>query len=178
MMGQWFHFEDHRLDDAVRWLRDLGVTHLRTGLSWADSFRPDALKWFDRQMRALEPFAVTLTFCFTPEHRGAAAGGIRRILCRDAAPLRRAAARTAATGEVTAGIGAARVSSPLPGWSNHLTCHGPGGTCLNDQLQMCFGADRQSIRRPVGLWKRAHARAPFTDRPLRTTPVGSRHPRS
>ncbi|HJT06368.1 MAG TPA: beta-xylosidase [Stellaceae bacterium] len=67
---QWFHFEDHRLDDAARWLRDLGVTHLRTGLSWADSFRPGALDWFDRQMRALEPFAVTLTFCFTPEHRG------------------------------------------------------------------------------------------------------------
>lgn len=67
---QWFHFEDHRLDDAVRWLRDLGVTYLRTGLSWADSFRPDALRWFDRQMRALEPFDVTLTFCFTPEHRG------------------------------------------------------------------------------------------------------------
>jgi len=67
---QWFHFEDHRLDDAVRWLRDLGVTHLRTGLSWADSFRPGALDWFDRQMRALESFAVTLTFCFTPEHRG------------------------------------------------------------------------------------------------------------
>ena len=39
---QWFHFEDHRLDDAVRWLRDLGVKHLRTGLSWADSLRPDA----------------------------------------------------------------------------------------------------------------------------------------
>src|SRR3954464_2430501 len=29
---QWFHFEDHRLDDAVRWLRKLGVRHLRTGL--------------------------------------------------------------------------------------------------------------------------------------------------
>jgi beta-xylosidase len=67
---QWFHFEDHRLDDAVRWLRDLGVTDLRTGLSWADIFRPDALAWFDRQMRALEPFRVTVTFCFTPEHRG------------------------------------------------------------------------------------------------------------
>ena len=39
---QWFHFEDHRLDDAVRWLRRLGVKHLRTGLSWADSFRPNA----------------------------------------------------------------------------------------------------------------------------------------
>jgi beta-xylosidase len=67
---QWFHFEDHRLDDAVRWFRRLGVRHVRTGLSWADSFRPGALQWFDRQMAALECFDVTLTFCFTPEHRG------------------------------------------------------------------------------------------------------------
>jgi len=69
---QWFHFEDHRLDDAVAWLRRLGVRHLRTGLSWADSFRPDALSWFDRQMEALAEFDVTVTFCFTPEHRGIA----------------------------------------------------------------------------------------------------------
>jgi beta-xylosidase len=67
---QWFHFEDHRLDDAVRWLKKLGVRKLRTGLSWADSFRPDADAWFDRQMAALEDFDVTVTFCFTPEHRG------------------------------------------------------------------------------------------------------------
>jgi beta-xylosidase len=67
---QWFHFEDHRLDQAVQWLRRLGVRHLRTGLSWADSFRPNALAWFDRQMQALAEFDVTLTFCFTPEHRG------------------------------------------------------------------------------------------------------------
>ncbi len=67
---QWFHFEDHRLDDAVRWLRKLGVTYLRTGLSWADSLRPNALAWFDRQMKALEGFDVTVTFCFTPESAG------------------------------------------------------------------------------------------------------------
>jgi beta-xylosidase len=67
---QWFHFEDHRLDDAVRWLRDLGVRHVRTGLSWADSYRPGADAWFDRVVRALEPFDVTATFCFTPEHHG------------------------------------------------------------------------------------------------------------
>jgi beta-xylosidase len=67
---QWFHFDDHRLDDAVRWMKRLGVKHVRTGLSWADSFRPDADAWFDRQMAALEAFDVTLTFCFTPEHRG------------------------------------------------------------------------------------------------------------
>jgi beta-xylosidase len=67
---QWFHFEDHRLDDAVRRLRELGVRHLRTGLSWADSYRPNAEAWFDRQMEALAEFEVTVTFCFTPEHRG------------------------------------------------------------------------------------------------------------
>lgn len=67
---QWFHFEDHRLDPAVQWLKKLGVKRLRTGLSWADSFRPDADAWFDRQMAALEDFDVTVTFCFTPEHRG------------------------------------------------------------------------------------------------------------
>lgn len=67
---QWFHYQDHRLDDAVVWMKRLGVTYLRTGLSWADSFRPDALAWFDRQMEALADFDVTVTFCFTPEHRG------------------------------------------------------------------------------------------------------------
>jgi beta-xylosidase len=67
---QWFHFEDPRLDDAVHWLRRLGVRHLRTGLSWADSLRPDADAWFDRPMAALEEFDVTLTFCFTPESCG------------------------------------------------------------------------------------------------------------
>jgi beta-xylosidase len=69
---QWFHFQDHRLDDAVQWFRDLGVKYIRTGISWADSFCPDAEAWFDRQMSALEEFDVTLTFCFTPEHRGLA----------------------------------------------------------------------------------------------------------
>jgi beta-xylosidase len=67
---QWFHFEDPRIDDAVQKLRDLGVTRLRTGLSWADSLRPDAERWFDRQMRALDGFDVTLTYCFTPESHG------------------------------------------------------------------------------------------------------------
>jgi beta-xylosidase len=69
---QWFHFEDPRLDDAVAWMKRLGVRHLRTGLSWADSFRPNAIDWFDRQMEALADFNVTVTFCFTPEHLGIA----------------------------------------------------------------------------------------------------------
>jgi beta-xylosidase len=67
---QWFHFEDHRLDQAVKSLRELGVKKLRTGLSWADYLRPDAEKWFDRMMKALEEFDLTVTFCFTPESKG------------------------------------------------------------------------------------------------------------
>lgn len=67
---QWFHFEDHRLDDAVEWLRRLGVKYLRTGLSWSDTERSNYEAWFDRMMKALEPFDVTLTFCFTPESKG------------------------------------------------------------------------------------------------------------
>lgn len=67
---QWFHFEDHRLDSSVEWLRKLGVRYLRTGVSWADWFRPNAEQWFDRQMNALAEFETTMTLCFTPEHLG------------------------------------------------------------------------------------------------------------
>lgn len=67
---QWFHFEDHRLDTAVRLLKELGVRKLRTGLSWADFDRTNAEHWFDRQMRRLASFEVTVTFCFTPERCG------------------------------------------------------------------------------------------------------------
>lgn len=67
---QWFHFEDHRLNSAVEWLKRLNVRYLRSGLSWADYLRPGAEKWFDRMMKALEGFDLTITFCFTPESKG------------------------------------------------------------------------------------------------------------
>lgn len=72
-MCQWFHYEDPRLDSAIAWLRTLKVKYLRTGLSWADSYRSNAQRWFDLQMKALAEFQVTLTLCFTPEHLGEAA---------------------------------------------------------------------------------------------------------
>jgi hypothetical protein len=39
-------------------------------LSWSDDHRDGCEAWFDRQMKALEEFEVTVTFCFTPEHKG------------------------------------------------------------------------------------------------------------
>lgn len=68
---QWFHFEDHRLESALDWLRRLGVKHLRTGVSWADWFRQNSEAWFDVQMGALQEFTTTMTLCFTPEHLAA-----------------------------------------------------------------------------------------------------------
>jgi len=67
---QWFHFEDPRLNNAVDVLKRLNVRYIRTGLSWADFYRPNAVAWFDRMMNALEPFDVSLTLCFTPGHLG------------------------------------------------------------------------------------------------------------
>lgn len=67
---QWFHYEDHRLDQAAAWLRRLGVKYVRTGLSWSDTCRPDYERWFDRIVKTLEPFELTITFCFTPECEG------------------------------------------------------------------------------------------------------------
>jgi beta-xylosidase len=67
---QWFHFEDHRLDAAAAWMKAHKISYLRTGLSWADSFRPNAVVWFDRMMKTLDPFEVTMTLCFTPQHLG------------------------------------------------------------------------------------------------------------
>ncbi len=69
---QWFHFEDPRLDAGIEHLKRLECPYLRTGLSWADWLRPDAERWFDRVMRALEFMPTTVTFCFTPESEGIA----------------------------------------------------------------------------------------------------------
>ena len=81
---QWFHWHDPPARRRGALDEGLGVTHLRTGLSWWDSYRDGWEDWFDRQMEALEPIRRRrVTFCFTPEHLG-----IRRIT-----PARRATRR-------------------------------------------------------------------------------------
>ena len=68
---QWFHYRDERsLELAVRWFERLGVRHVRTGISWAESHLPGARQWFDTLMSALEPYELCVTLCFTPPSRG------------------------------------------------------------------------------------------------------------
>jgi CDP-paratose 2-epimerase len=66
---QWFHFRRYRQVEAtIEGLAELGVRHLRTGISWADYHRPGGVEWYDWQMRALSEagLAVLLSVWHTP----------------------------------------------------------------------------------------------------------------
>lgn len=64
---QWFHYEDYAaVDRVISLMLDLGVTHLRTGISWADYHRPQGRAWYDWQMRQLADFDVLLSIWHTP----------------------------------------------------------------------------------------------------------------
>ena len=110
---QWFHFEDHRLDDAVRWMRDLGVTYLRTGLSWADWYRPDArgvVRPADASAGTFRHHGHVLLHARGSGHLAAlhraseGAGGVRRVLRAHDPPLR-AGRRTGSALAPTAAAG-------------------------------------------------------------------------
>ena len=59
---------------GIEWLRKLGVRHLRTGVSWADWYRPNAEAWFDVQMSGLQEFDYDHDAVLHPgASRGAAA---------------------------------------------------------------------------------------------------------
>lgn len=66
---QWFHFEEYQdVERTIEVLEDLGVYHLRTGVSWADFLRPGGRAWYDWQMRTLREagLQVLLSVWHTP----------------------------------------------------------------------------------------------------------------
>lgn len=64
---QWFHFEDYRsVERSVSLFEELGVTCVRTGISWADWHRPGGKRWYRWQMEQLEKFDVLLSIWHTP----------------------------------------------------------------------------------------------------------------
>lgn len=72
---QWFHYEAYAdLDRARELLTELGVRHVRTGVSWADFHRPRGSAWYAHQMRTLADFEVLLSVWHTPP--SIAAGGV------------------------------------------------------------------------------------------------------
>lgn len=70
---QWFHYQDFAsVDRAAELAHELGVRHLRTGISWADYHRPQGKKWYDWQMKALREFEVLVSVWHTPPSIGEA----------------------------------------------------------------------------------------------------------
>ncbi|MFA9477226.1 hypothetical protein ACERK3_02845 [Phycisphaerales bacterium AB-hyl4] len=66
---QWFHYQDREaVHRTVATMRALGLTHLRTGVSWADFHRPEGEAWYDWQMNTLAEagLKVLLSVWHTP----------------------------------------------------------------------------------------------------------------
>ncbi len=82
---QWFHYEDHEgLERAIDLMAELGLRHLRTGISWADWHRPGATRWFDRQIERLTAagLEILLSVWHTPpslSENGRCSGPPRRL---------------------------------------------------------------------------------------------------
>ncbi|MEX0937115.1 MAG: hypothetical protein WDZ59_04585 [Pirellulales bacterium] len=69
MLGicQWFHYEDYAMvDRCIKLMHELGIRHLRTGISWADFHRPGGEAWYRWQMERLADFDVLLSIWHTP----------------------------------------------------------------------------------------------------------------
>lgn len=66
---QWFHYQDYdAVERAIDLLNELGVRHLRTGISWADFFRPNGATWYDWMMSRLTAagFELLVSVWHTP----------------------------------------------------------------------------------------------------------------
>jgi CDP-paratose 2-epimerase len=64
---QWFHYEDYdSVRQCVELLKELNIHHLRTGISWADFFRPGGREWYRWQMTQLQDFEILLSVWHTP----------------------------------------------------------------------------------------------------------------
>ncbi|MCB0123761.1 MAG: family 1 glycosylhydrolase [Caldilineaceae bacterium] len=58
---QWFHYEAYEdVVAVVEVMQDLGLTHLRTGISWADFLRPKGEIWYDWQIQTLHDAGLEL----------------------------------------------------------------------------------------------------------------------
>lgn len=82
---QWFHYQDFEMvERTLAAMLDLGLKHLRTGVSWADYHRPAGRRWYDWQMRTLADAGVDvlLSVWHTPPsiaEGGTCAGPPRRL---------------------------------------------------------------------------------------------------
>jgi len=71
-VAEWFEVgERERVERVLEGLRELGIDHLRTGVSWADWFTPDGVAWFDWLLpRLAREVEILPCVAFTPPSLG------------------------------------------------------------------------------------------------------------
>lgn len=69
---QWFHVGEYkRAEQCIADLKELGVSHLRTGISWADLYRPEGKEWYNWLLPELaKNFELLPCFTYTPPSLG------------------------------------------------------------------------------------------------------------
>ncbi len=69
---QWFHLGDYtKVEKTITELHDIGVSFLRTGISWADLNRPEGKEWYDWLLPKLAMnFELLPCFTYTPPSLG------------------------------------------------------------------------------------------------------------
>ena len=69
---QWFHIGDHeKVEQAIKDLKSLGITHLRTGISWADYHTNEGRAWYDWLLPKLtKEVEILPCFLYTPPSIG------------------------------------------------------------------------------------------------------------
>lgn len=69
---QWFHMGEHeKVEATLRDLKNLGITHLRTGISWADYYTKGGEAWFEWLLPKLaREVEILPCFLYTPPSIG------------------------------------------------------------------------------------------------------------
>lgn len=69
---QWFHLGEYdKVEQTLEDLKRLGITHLRTGISWADYYTKEGEAWYDWLLpRLSEEVEILPCFLYTPPSIG------------------------------------------------------------------------------------------------------------
>lgn len=71
-MLQWFHMGEYdKVEQTLQDLKTLGITHLRTGISWADYYTKEGSAWYDWLLPKLaKEVEILPCFLYTPPSIG------------------------------------------------------------------------------------------------------------
>lgn len=69
---EWFHIGEYeRVENSIERFQQLGIKHLRTGISWADYYSEEGVKWYNWLIpRLAKEVEILPCFLYTPPSEG------------------------------------------------------------------------------------------------------------